>query len=114
MTRSTVVPAIMLAAAAVAFAGGGTAFAALQGNGASIIGLWSTGAQGGRVELYRCGATICGKVEVKGCKAAKWTASHGHLVTRSRCAAGSHGHAAGRQKRRRPGTGTAGAAIARK
>ena len=52
----------MLAAAAVAFAGGGTAFAASQGNGA-ITGLWSTGSQGGRVELYRCGAAICGKVD---------------------------------------------------
>lgn len=62
MTRSTVAPALMLAAAAVAFAGGGTAFAASQGNGA-ITGLWSTGSQGGRVELYRCGAAICGKVD---------------------------------------------------
>lgn len=63
MTRSTAAPALMLAAAAVAFAGGGTAFAALQGNGGSITGLWSTGSQGGRVELYRCGAALCGKVD---------------------------------------------------
>ena len=61
MTRSTVTPAFMLAAAAVAAAGGGTATAAPQGNDA-IAGLWSTGSQGGRVELYRCGAAICGKV----------------------------------------------------
>ena len=63
MTRSTVAPALMLAAAAVAFAGGGTAFAALQGSGSTITGLWSTGSQGGRVELYRCGAALCGKVD---------------------------------------------------
>lgn len=63
MTRSTVAPAILLAAAAVAFAGGGTANAALQGNGSAITGLWSTGSQGGRVELYRCGAALCGKVD---------------------------------------------------
>lgn len=62
MTRSTVAPALMLAAAAVAVAGGGTATAAPQGNGGSIAGLWSTGNRDGRIELYRCGAAICGKV----------------------------------------------------
>ncbi len=44
----------------IAAAGGGTA-AASQGSGA-IAGLWSTGSNGGQVELYRCGAAICGKV----------------------------------------------------
>lgn len=63
MTRSTVAPALMLAAAAVAFAGGGMANAALQGNGGTIVGLWSTGSHGGRVEIYRCGPAICGKVD---------------------------------------------------
>ncbi|WP_067105539.1 DUF2147 domain-containing protein [Sphingopyxis granuli] len=63
MTRSIVAPAIMFAAAVVAAASGGGAAAASQGSGASIIGLWSTGSQGGRVELYRCGAAICGKVD---------------------------------------------------
>ncbi|HEX2812602.1 MAG TPA: DUF2147 domain-containing protein [Sphingopyxis sp.] len=52
----------MLTAIAIAAASGGGAAAASQGNGA-ITGLWSTGSQGGRVELYRCGTAICGKVD---------------------------------------------------
>jgi uncharacterized protein (DUF2147 family) len=44
----------------VSAVGGGTAEAS-QGSGA-IAGLWSTGSNGGQVELYRCGAAICGKV----------------------------------------------------
>ncbi|MGB3803210.1 MAG: DUF2147 domain-containing protein [Sphingopyxis granuli] len=61
--KSTVASAITLAAAVVATAGGGAAFAASQGSGSIITGLWSTGSQGGRVELYRCGTAICGKVD---------------------------------------------------
>ena len=53
---------ILCAMIVVAAAGGGSAVAAQQGSGA-ITGLWSTGSQGGRVELYRCGAAICGKVD---------------------------------------------------
>jgi len=60
--KSTVASAITLAAAVVAVVGGGAASAASQGNGSAITGLWSTGSQGGRVELYRCGPAICGKV----------------------------------------------------
>jgi uncharacterized protein (DUF2147 family) len=53
---------ILLAMTLIVAAEGG-AVAASQGSGASaIIGLWSTGSQGGRVELYRCGTAICGKV----------------------------------------------------
>lgn len=52
--------AVLFAMALVAAAGGGSA-AASQGSGA-IAGLWSTGSNGGQVELYRCGAAICGKV----------------------------------------------------
>jgi len=33
-----------------------TAFAA------DITGVWATGSEGGRVEIYRCGAALCGKV----------------------------------------------------
>lgn len=44
----------------VAAAGGGTA-AASQGSGA-ITGTWATGSQGGRVEIYRCGPSLCGKI----------------------------------------------------
>lgn len=62
MTRSAVASGIMLAVAAVAAASGGVAAAAPQGSGV-IVGLWSTGSQGGRAELYRCGAAICGKVD---------------------------------------------------
>jgi uncharacterized protein (DUF2147 family) len=43
-----------------ALAGMATA-AASQGSG-SIIGLWSTSNPGGKVELYRCGTAICGKI----------------------------------------------------
>lgn len=52
---------ILLATTLIVAAGGGAA-AASQGSGGAITGLWSTGSQGGRVELYRCGAAICGKV----------------------------------------------------
>ncbi|WP_447752123.1 DUF2147 domain-containing protein [Sphingopyxis fribergensis] len=52
----------VLWAAWIVVAGGGTAATAQQGSGA-ITGLWSTESQGGRVELYRCGAAICGKVD---------------------------------------------------
>jgi len=52
---------VLFATALVAAAGGGSA-AASQGSGA-IAGLWSTGSNGGQVELYRCGAAICGKVD---------------------------------------------------
>lgn len=29
---------------------------------ADITGIWATGSEGGRVEIYRCGAALCGKV----------------------------------------------------
>ncbi|MGV7120836.1 DUF2147 domain-containing protein [Sphingopyxis sp. 550A] len=51
---------ILLAMTLVAAAGGGTA-AASQGSGA-ITGTWATGSQGGRVEIYRCGPSLCGKI----------------------------------------------------
>ncbi|MCW0199899.1 DUF2147 domain-containing protein [Sphingopyxis sp.] len=28
----------------------------------AITGLWSTGSQQGRVEIYRCGPSLCGKI----------------------------------------------------
>lgn len=51
----------VIAMSLIVAAGGGAA-AASQGSGGAITGLWSTGSQGGRVELYRCGAAICGKL----------------------------------------------------
>lgn len=29
---------------------------------ADITGIWATGSEGGRVEIYRCGAALCGRV----------------------------------------------------
>lgn len=29
---------------------------------ADLTGIWSTGSEGGRVEIYRCGTALCGKV----------------------------------------------------
>lgn len=52
---------IWITLALIAAASGGGAVAAPQGSSV-ITGLWSTGSQGGSVELYRCGAAICGKV----------------------------------------------------
>ncbi|MBB5708414.1 DUF2147 domain-containing protein [Sphingopyxis panaciterrulae] len=43
-----------------ALSGGGAATAS-QGSGA-ITGTWATGSQGGRVEIYRCGPSLCGKI----------------------------------------------------
>ncbi|MBB5705215.1 DUF2147 domain-containing protein [Sphingopyxis panaciterrulae] len=54
---------LLLAMTLIVVAGGGTAATAQQGSGSTITGLWSTGSQGGRVELYRCGTAICGKVD---------------------------------------------------
>ncbi len=52
---------VFFAMALIAAAGGGSA-AASQGSGNAIAGQWSTVSNGGQVELYRCGAAICGKV----------------------------------------------------
>ena len=51
----------ILAAAIVATASGGGAVAATQG-GDTITGLWSTGSRQGRVEIFPCGPSLCGKV----------------------------------------------------
>ncbi len=53
--------AAFIAMTLVAAASGGGAVAATQGSGI-ITDLWSTGNQGGRVELFRCGTAICGRV----------------------------------------------------
>lgn len=45
----------------IAALAGGAAAAASQGSG-PITGLWSTGSQGGQIELYRCGSAVCGKI----------------------------------------------------
>lgn len=29
---------------------------------ADITGVWATGTEGGRVQIYRCGAALCGKI----------------------------------------------------
>ena len=29
---------------------------------AEITGIWATGSEGGRVEIYRCGQALCGKI----------------------------------------------------
>lgn len=29
---------------------------------ADITGIWATGTEGGRVQIYRCGAALCGKI----------------------------------------------------
>ena len=36
--------------------------ASAPASAADITGVWSTGSEGGRVEIYRCGAALCGKV----------------------------------------------------
>ena len=51
----------ILAGAVLAAVSGGGAVAASQG-GDAITGLWSTGSQQGRVEIYRCGPSLCGKI----------------------------------------------------
>ena len=42
------------------------AFLALPGvsaaNAPGILGVWATGSEGGRVEIYRCGKALCGKI----------------------------------------------------
>ncbi len=51
----------IIAFALVATASGGGAVAAAQGSDA-ITGFWSTGSQQGRVEIFRCGPSLCGKI----------------------------------------------------
>ncbi|WP_428679908.1 DUF2147 domain-containing protein [Sphingopyxis sp.] len=36
--------------------------ASAPASAADITGVWATGSEGGRVEIYRCGAALCGKV----------------------------------------------------
>lgn len=50
----------MLAAVAFGAAGIVTADAAPPGH--SVVGLWATGSEGGRVQIYHCGAALCGKI----------------------------------------------------
>jgi uncharacterized protein (DUF2147 family) len=38
-----------------------TAFA-LPVSARDLTGIWATGTEGGRVQIYRCGAALCGKV----------------------------------------------------
>ncbi|RXZ65036.1 DUF2147 domain-containing protein [Pelagerythrobacter rhizovicinus] len=35
---------------------------AAAGDGSRILGVWATGSEGGRVEIYRCGEALCGKI----------------------------------------------------
>ena len=58
--KSTVAPRMILAFAVVVATGGGLAEAS-RGNDV-INGVWATGSQRGRVEVYRCGSSLCGKV----------------------------------------------------
>lgn len=51
---------IMLATALIASTGMGTVAASQDGS--AVTGMWATGSQGGRVEIYRCGAALCGQV----------------------------------------------------
>ena len=48
----TVAVAVALAASAVA----------MPANAADITGLWSTGSEDGRVQIYRCGTALCGRI----------------------------------------------------
>ena len=36
--------------------------AAAPAAAAEITGVWATGSEGGRVEIYRCGQALCGKI----------------------------------------------------
>ena len=36
--------------------------AAAAPGGGDLTGLWSTGSEGGRVRIYRCGAALCGRI----------------------------------------------------
>ena len=35
---------------------------AAAADGGRILGIWATGSEGGRVEIYRCGEALCGKI----------------------------------------------------
>ncbi|RIV75505.1 DUF2147 domain-containing protein [Pelagerythrobacter aerophilus] len=35
---------------------------AMAADGSRILGVWATGSEGGRVEIYRCGEALCGKI----------------------------------------------------
>lgn len=35
---------------------------ATAADGSRILGVWATGSEGGRVEIYRCGEALCGKI----------------------------------------------------
>ncbi|WP_228766467.1 DUF2147 domain-containing protein [Pelagerythrobacter aerophilus] len=52
MRAAMVMFALLLSAAAPAMAA----------DGSRILGVWATGSEGGRVEIYRCGEALCGKI----------------------------------------------------
>lgn len=35
---------------------------AAAADGSRLLGVWATGSEGGRVEIYRCGEALCGKI----------------------------------------------------
>lgn len=40
----------------------GLTLLALPAAARDVTGIWATGSEGGRVQIYRCGAALCGKV----------------------------------------------------
>lgn len=47
---------------ALSLAAAGLLAAPTAASTADITGVWATGSEGGRVEIYRCGAALCGRV----------------------------------------------------
>lgn len=60
MRKAMISGTAMLAAIAFGVAGIVTAEAAPPGQ--NIAGIWATGSEGGRVQIYACGAALCGKI----------------------------------------------------
>ena len=52
----------MITLFAAAMLVGGAAPQIAAANEASILGTWATGTEGGKVQIYRCGTSYCGKI----------------------------------------------------
>ena len=46
----------------IMIAGAVSLIAPASASAADITGVWATGSEGGRVEIYHCGSALCGKV----------------------------------------------------
>src|SRR3546814_7641317 len=61
-TRFALVTGVQTCALPISFGAAGIVTAEAAPSGQGIAGIWATGSEGGRVQIYQCGAALCGKI----------------------------------------------------